>query len=744
MDRMNRHSKTIFAAGLICFLGSLIYANAIRGSFQFDDYPVIVHNPVIRADNMHTLWQTVPHPTRFIAYVSFALNYAWNGLDPAGYHIVNILIHLANALLVFQLVRLLFRTPVMRRDHPGGDGFHAAAVAALLFVCHPLQTESVTYITQRFTSLAVLFYLASLCLYLTARFNDSNRGRMVLLFGLSGVCAVAGMLTKQITLTLPLMVVLIEILLFEPKTKKAWGRLFFPLAVLLLLVPAFYSFDVFNILSITHESGSHQGDVITSATYALTQPRVIMTYLKLLIVPVQQNLLYDFPVSRSLFEWKTFLSSLAIILILWAGGRLYRVNRLYTFGIFWFFIALMVESTFIPIRHVIFEHRTYLPSVGFFLAAALLLNQMLQEKRIYYAVVVGVVVVLSVMTVRRNVVWQNGVAMWEDVVRKSPGQARPYYNLGYEHLKNHEPQSALQNFSKALSIDPEYFDAYNNRSQVYVDLGRLDKAMEDINQAIRINDRRAEAFLNRGMIVRRMGQHEIALEDFNRAIELDPQNPVYYMNRGLTYGNTGQHTLALNDLNQALKMGPRFAKAYNVRGAVYMAMSRPDEALDDFTQAVRHDPSDLDARRNRAQLFQDRGKFDDAITDLNAIIKNDPADLDAYLRRAFLLTKMNRLDDALKDFSFVAGKGPAMASIYFEKGKIYFRLQRYKEAAAEFDQALKRSPNDASGYLLRGLCHYELKQYRQALQDVSRARDLGQPVDEHYFIRIQQAMGHSS
>lgn len=728
---------------VICLWGILIYANALNSRFQFDDYPVIVHNPVIQTGPLTSLWQTVPHPTRLVAYLSFALNYRINGLNPVGYHLVNILIHLVNALLVFQLVRLLFQTPFLK-DRRDEHIIGSAAVCASLFLCHPIQTESVTYITQRFTSLAVLFYLASLCFYLSGRLNVLlNKNRALVLFCASGLCAAAGMLTKQITLTLPVMILLTEFLFFERKSRKAWGGVIVPAVFLLLVIPALYAFDAGGILSITHQSGSHEGDVITSQSYALTQPRVIMTYLKLLFVPVNQNLLYDFPMTRSLFEWKTLLSCLFILFLVIAGIRLYRVNRLYTFGIFWFFITLLVESTVIPIRHVIFEHRLYLPSVGFFLVITVLLEQLFQNKRVFYLAAVSLLVLLSVLTVKRNLVWQDGVTLWQDVVKKSPRQARPYYNLGYEHLKKREPELALMNFSKALDIKPDYFDAYNNRSQVYFDLGRLDKAFEDINRAIKIDGQRAEAYLNRGMIIRQMGQYEPAIKDFSRAIELEPANYVYYLNRGVTYGNITQFELALKDLNKSLEINPRYAKAYNARGAVNLALSRREDALDDFNQAIRYDPADLAAYRNRSQLFQDNTQYDLALNDLNKIIELDPADLDVYLRRAFVLAKLDRLEDALKDLSTIAARDPALPQISMEKGKIYYRRQQYRQAADEFDHALKQSPNDASAYLLRGLCHYELKQYQHALTDINKAKELGQPVDEHYLIQIKKAMGQS-
>lgn len=730
---------------VIFLWGMLIYANSVNGRFQFDDYPVIVHNPVIRTTHLGELWNSVRHPTRFLAYVTFALNYRLNGLDPAGYHIVNILIHLINAVLVFQLIRLIFQTPWIKKNWKNQNGTTIAAVCALLFVSHPVQTESVTYITQRFTSLAVFFYLASLCFFLAGRLKAGlNKNKAFLFFVLSGVCAAGGMLTKQITLTLPLMILLSEWMFFERSSKQTWLRLTVPAVLFFLLIPGMYLFDAAGILSITHDSGSHRGDLITSQSYALTQPRVVMTYLRLLVFPVNQNLLYDFRISERLSDAKTLLSLVSIVFLFLGGLRLYKVNRLYSFGIFWFLITLMVESTVIPIRHVIFEHRVYLPSVGFFLAAAVLLFRLTEKRNVFVPAGVIIVLIFSVLTVKRNLVWKDGVTMWQDVVRKSPGQARPYYNLGYEYLKSRDLDPALQNFSKALEINPEYFDAYNNRSQVYFDLGKLDKAFEDISRAIRLNDQRAEAYLNRGMIIRQMGQYEPAIQDFSRAISLDPQNYIYYTNRGMAYGNTGQYGLALNDLNKALELNPEYARAYNIRGAVHLSLAKRTEALEDFNRAVRFGVNDPDVYRNRARLLQDSGEYDLASRDLNKVIELRPDDLDSYLNRAYLLTKVNKLDEALNDYNRILAKDPSQSQIYMEKGKIYYRLQQYRRAADEFDHALKQSPDNASGYLLKGLCHYELKQYQQALSDVNRAKELGHPVDENYLIRIRNAMGRPS
>ncbi|MBP9854058.1 MAG: tetratricopeptide repeat protein [Candidatus Omnitrophica bacterium] len=728
----------------ICLLGICLYANALNSRYQFDDYPVIVNNPLIKSEQLSSLWTSGQHPTRILPYITFALNYRISGLNPFGYHVVNILIHLINALLVFQLIRLIFQTPVIRKLYKEEAGIIIAAVCALFFISHPIQTESVTYITQRFTSLATLFYLAALCFFLKGRLViHSEKRQGLFLFIMCGLCAVGGMLSKQIALTIPLIILIMEGMFFDEKSKRAWFFLVIPAVIFLLFIPAMYVFDVGGILSIRHNSGSHDGDLITSQSYALTQPRVILTYIQLLFFPVQQNLLYDFPVSTSLFDGKTVLSLITIAAIVFSAFRFLKINPLYSFGIFWFFITLSVESTIIPIRHVIFEHRLYLPSIGFFLSMIAVLFRLFERKSMFVAVSIVLVLILSVLTIQRNLVWKDGVAMWKDVVGKSPHQARPYYNLGYEYLKNNDLNPALQNFSKAIDINPNYFDAYNNRSQVYLEQGKLDKAFYDINQAIKIDEQRAEAYLNRGMIIRQMGQYNLAIKDLNRAIELDSKNHVYYTNRALTYGNLAQYDSALKDLNQALEFNPKYAQAYTVRGAIYMNLSRPTDALNDFNKAILYGPSEINAYNNRVQLRQLYGQYELANEDLSKMIELQPNSIDTYLTRAFNSAKLGKLDDAIKDFNLVLQKNPNQFEVHMEKGKIYYRQMRYRLALDEFDAVLNHAPKNAFVYFLRGLCHYELTQYKDALSDINQAKELGHSVDESYFIRINQALNQT-
>ena len=381
---MKRSGLTILLAFL---LGSVLYANTFEAGFYFDSLKGIQDNIHIRSPlNLRSLWQH--YPIRFFTYLSFALNYHFGKLEVFGYHVVNVTIHVLNGFLVWGLAYLTLKTPAMAGA--GGLARHKewiALASALLFVAHPIQTQAVTYIVQRYTSLATLFYLLSLVMYLQARLLNQRRETSGPRRVPSGLCylvallsAVLAMITKEISFTLPVILVLYELLFWGSFLRKSravdWKRLagLVPFLGTLAIIP----------WALLREADKSPGDMIgglgalsqeteaiSRGDYLLTQFRVLVTYLRLLFLPVNQNLDYDYPISRS-FDFPVVFSLLLLSLILGMAVYLLSLSRqpgrsglrVLAFGVFWFFITLSVESSVIPIRDVIYEHRLYLPSVG--------------------------------------------------------------------------------------------------------------------------------------------------------------------------------------------------------------------------------------------------------------------------------------------------------------------------------------------------------------------------------------------
>lgn len=572
-------------------LGFLLYSQTFQHSFHFDDFIFIVNNPEIAdLSNLKQIWEEGSAPTRFITYLSFAVNYHIHQFDVFGYHLTNITVHVINSLLVFMLAYLLCSTPRGRRDVVASRKFWLAGCVAALFVAHPIQTQAVTYICQRFASLATLFYLLTVCLYIQGRV--SNRFRIVC-FVAAVVSATVGMFTKQIVLTLPLMIVFVELCFFESfkwkglKSLALYWKWILPVLGFVLIIPAVYSFDINTIIFREFESLSHRGEMLNSPRYFLTQSRVIWTYIRLLFVPINQNLLYDFPASYHFFELKTFVGFLGIGALIVTAWKLRVKNVWLTFGIGWFFIALLVESSIIPIRQVIFEHRCYLPFFGFALCVVAGSMKLIQRPRVLVVAVVSVLSVLSILTYQRNKVWANDITLWTDVLKKSPNMIRPYTHLATAYLKSGDIKRALEIYSQAIEVDPQRAESYNNRGNVYVVLRQYDLALADYQKALSLDDSLVKTHNNIGIIYNRKKQFKNALAYYDKAIALDNQNAGVYFNRANVYLQQNQLDQALLDYNQAIRHNPFHKKARYYRSQIHQVNRNFDMALHDIQEAQR-------------------------------------------------------------------------------------------------------------------------------------------------------------
>jgi len=199
---------------------------------------------------------------------------------------------------------------------------------------------------------------------------------------------------------------------------------------------------------------------------------------------------------------------------------------LIAFGIFWFYLTLSVESGIIPIKDVIFEHRVYLPSAGIALAAVtglVLLSRWLSSKLLFSLMAI-LLVGLAAATIKRNMVWQSPIAVWEDIVAKSPNKLRPYYNLGCEYAKNDDMASAIKYFQQSIKIKETQPECHNNLGSAYIRTERMDEALYHIQRALELNPSYSMAYFNLGLVYAYKGQSKDAVNSIEKAIELDPKN----------------------------------------------------------------------------------------------------------------------------------------------------------------------------------------------------------------------------
>jgi tetratricopeptide (TPR) repeat protein len=567
--RAEDRKKIIFIGLLfLVLLGNIIYSNVLYAPFVYDDRVGIADNEEIK--NLNVALRNIS-VSRYVGYASFAFNFAMGGLRVVGYHVTNNLIHIIDALLVCYLVSLFFKTAAMKDSVHAGS--FVALASAFLFVAHPIQTQAVSYLSQRFTSLATMFYLIAIVFYMKARLvqeemRESSEPALrfskpigfYFLSVLSSICAVK---TKEIAVTLPLMLIACELFFFGGNAKRLKRLVSIILMALMLIVLLLMPSGSPGIkesladIATTIDTFSRETVTISRADYLATQVRVVVTYLRLLIFPVNQNLDYDYPIYRTIFSGEGMLRLSVLVGMIVIALLTYKKARLISFGIVWFFVTLSVESSVIPIRDVINEHRVYLPSIGFFIVAVAALDTVIAARKMKIGIIALVVLLFSIGAFNRNYAWSSAENLWSDVISKSPRNARAYNNLGVVYKEDGEYQKAIEQFGKALREDENFAGAYYNLGDIQYKLGRYEEAVSYLTQA-----------------------REVSTEKYQL---IDILNKL-----GRTYGAMGQTQKAIEVLEGALRQFPSAMTLINNLGVQYIKNYQPDKAIGLYEKALKN------------------------------------------------------------------------------------------------------------------------------------------------------------
>lgn len=672
--------KPLFAIIILCSLGIILYSNTLHNSFHLDDTRSIVRNLNIRnLYDLKAIWDF--WPTRFATYLSIALNYRLNGFEVFGYHIFNLTIHICSAIMVFWFILLTSSTPAMKDAEISKDAYPIALLAGLIFISHPIQTEGVTYIVQRATSLATLFYLSSLILYAKSKLLGSL------------LITVLGMFTKEIMITLPLMIVLYEFCFFKTKTGIRWKRLV-PFILTLLLIPSTMLLTKsvnFGEMRLASEPPSG----ILPIHYLLTQFRVMATYLRLLFAPLNQTIDYDYPIAKTIFSLPTISSILLLIIILIIAMRIFSKHRLISFGIFWFFLTILPESSVIPIDDVIFEHRLYLPMAGYGLFLASAIYYIFKNKNLKLIAVASVIVVASysASTYLRNFIWEDELTLWNDAVRKSPKKPRPYNIRGLAYHVKGDFDKAISDYNKAIEIFPGYAFAYNNRGNSYLARGDVEKAIADCDKSITLNPNMAEAYYNRGNAYLKKNDFAQAIFDYTKAIRINPHYIEAYHNQGLAYQNIKNLDQAISNYNKTLNLDPLLAEGYYNRGNAYLSQGDINKAIFDYTRAVQINPGYAVAYNNRGTAYKNKGSLNEAISDYAMAIEINPKYAEAYNNRGITYKNKGELSQALADYSKAIELNPNYAEGYNNRANTYLLQGEIDQAISDYNKALQLNPN---------------------------------------------------
>ncbi len=513
---------------LLLGAGILAYSNSFRGAFLFDDEYTILANP-----HLKKLWPPrelfaapprSPLKDRPTVNLIMSLNYALGGLDKRWYHGFNLALHLAAAFLLFGILRRTFSGPLLApRFGPPAAGL--AFSITLIWLIHPLQTESVTYITQRCESLMGLCYLS--VLYCLIRADRSGRSRLWLSAGV--LLSALGLGAKASMVTVPFAALAYDRIFLaaswrELKRRRGWFYLglFLTWLILaaLLLTTSYAEIDKFTPLQ-----------------YALTQPGVILHYLNLFFIPFPLCLDYSWPAVRT--PGQVIPPALVIVALL--GLTIWLLKKEPPLGYlgFWFFVTLAPTSTIMPLLDPAFEHRMYLPLAALVAAGIaggyrLLLRLFPKSDNLRSVTGGGMVVLIAIplilLTRIRNRDYESAEIIWRSVIRVAPENFRARMHLGNALLKEGKNSAAVKSYRESIRINPEYQPAYYNLANALRDQGKVDAAIRNYRRALEIKPEAVEVHNNLGALLGREGKIKEARGHFQESIRIDPDDPAAYFN----------------------------------------------------------------------------------------------------------------------------------------------------------------------------------------------------------------------
>jgi protein O-mannosyl-transferase len=621
----------VLAGCMIALAALAAYHNSFSKPFIFDDIPVIVENASIR--HLWPIGDALSPPRasgmtasgRPLVNLSFAVNYALGGTAVWGYHAVNLVIHILAGLTLFGIVRRTLLLPKLR-DRFGAAAWQLATAVAVIWTVHPLQTESVTYVTQRTESLMGLFYL--LTLYCFIRGNGSAKSGAW--YSLCVVACLLGMATKEVMVSAPILIFLYDRTFVEGTFANAWkrhGRLYIGLAGTWFMLG-------YLVLATGNRAGTAGlGTHVHTWQYVLTQCWAITQYLKLSVWPHPLVFDYGMWLANDVVNVAPRAMILAALILAVVIGL--RWSPVLGFLGAWFLLILAPTSSVVPVvSQTVAEHRMYLPLAA--VVASVVTGFYAWMGRRSVLLFIPFAVVLGVLTAQRNTDYRSLLSIWHDTAAKRPGSLRAHYSYGFALEQTGQIEEAIKQYEQVVQLDPDYAEAHDRLGNDLMQVGRSSEAMEHFEQALRIKPEYAKAHNDIGVALERTGRLPQAILHYEQAVRLKPDYPEAYNNLGIALTKSGRVQEAIASYEQALRIKPDFAEAHNSLGSAFLGLGKIQQAIEQYEQALSFRPDYATAHYNLGSALEAAGRASEAVSQYQQALRLKPDFVEAQKKLAQL------------------------------------------------------------------------------------------------------------
>jgi len=578
----------------------IVLSPALQNKFtNLDDTQYLVENPVVKelnAENIKTIFsEQFVGNYQPITMLSYMVEYTLWGLNPFGYHLMNLLFHLLGTLLVFHIIKKL----------SGNDLI--AFITSLLFGIHPLHVESVAWIAERKDVLYGFYFLWALYLYILHTKQEKQFSKYFLF---SLILFVFALLSKAQAVVLPVVFFAVDFLMKGKFTKKT----------ILEKIPFFVLAVAFGLIAIKVQG---KAGAMQTFQYFPFYERILfscyafMTYLHKLILPINLSCFYPYPETDDKINtvW-VYLSPavlLALSFIIWKYFRTYKVVL---FGVAFFLITIALVLQLLPIGDALYADRyTYIPSIGLFFIASHYLAPHLKNKMIMI-IASAFLLFYCYLTFQRTKVWHDSITLYTDAIDNGYKAAIIYNNRGAVLADSTRNEEALKDFTSLVELKPKYPNGWRNKGLVLQRMKKDDEALIAFSEQIKYHPEDYSNYLSRGTMYVQKNDFENAMKDFTKIIELQPKSGEGYYARSEAYGKSGKLSEALADINKAIEFSSDNGQSYNNRGIIYSMSGKFQEAVNDFTKSLELKPDNIGAYTNRALAYKGMGKFSEALQDM--------------------------------------------------------------------------------------------------------------------------------
>lgn len=567
----NKLPPLLIPALIIIALGFAVYGNSLSGKFLYDDLALVKNNLHIRDFSYLTnifkedVGKGALEEYKFfrpIQTASYMVDHLLWGLDPFGYHLTNIILHILAALCVLWFIYILF-----------GDAL-VAGLTAVLFLVQPVQTEAVSYISGRSDPLSVIFLMLAFISYV-----KHIRSRSVVILACALLSYAVAILSRESALILPVIILLYHYSFKEPVRAVP----FFSMAAVPVIYLIYRTTSMPALLPHL-TSGTTLGQRIPGALVAFFE------YLRLLVAPLGLHMEYG----AKLFGFNDLRVAAGLLLIAVIISYLVISKKrsiAVFFGLAWFIVTLLPSLNLYPINAFMAEHWLYLPSIGFFLALAYCAVYLYRSGKFAVAVVpavVALVIVWSYLTIRQNEYWHDPVSFYKRTLVYAPDSFKSYNNLGKLSAEAKRYEEAIRYFKKAMEIRTDYAVGYGNAGLAYKDLGDYEEALIFLDKAIELKPDYMDAYVCRSSVYSKLGRHGEAIASLEKAIELKPDAAGPYNDIGVIYFEDLKNAEgSIRFFKKAIEINPYYADAFRNLSIAYKKLGKTKEAEAAMQKALK-------------------------------------------------------------------------------------------------------------------------------------------------------------